>query len=177
MAGRTGKIQKNGYYENIVYMPCTASNNFIPEIPAQKTDIIFLCYPNNPTGTTAKKEELQKWVDYALANNAIILYDSAYEAYITEKDIPHSIYEIAGAKNVAIEFRSYSKKAGFTGTRCAFTVVPKELKGFSSDGKEHSMHALWYRRQSTKFNQVSYPVALFNCMSEPARLYTITQSV
>ncbi|MGD2036082.1 MAG: LL-diaminopimelate aminotransferase [Bacteroidales bacterium] len=158
MAGRTGKIQKNGYYDNLVYMPCTPENGFIPELPSQKVDIVFLCYPNNPTGTSATRHELKKWVDYALENRTVILYDAAYEAYISEKDIPHSIYEIEGAEQVAIEFRSFSKTAGFTGTRCAYTVVPKALKGFSSDGKEHSMHALWYRRQSTKFNQVSYPV-------------------
>ncbi len=158
MAGRTGQIQKNGYYENLIYMPCTADNDFIPEIPSQKIDIVFLCYPNNPTGTTVSKSELKKWIDYALQNNTVILYDAAYEAYISEKDIPHSIYEIEGAKEVAIEFRSYSKTAGFTGTRCAYTVIPKTLKGYGPDGKEHSLHALWYRRQSTKFNQVSYPV-------------------
>jgi len=158
MAGRTGKIKKNGYYENLVYLPCTADNDFIPEIPSERVDIVFLCYPNNPTGTAANKEELKKWVDYALKHNTVILFDAAYEAYISEENIPHSIYEIEGARKVAIEFRSYSKTAGFTGTRCAYTIVPKELKGMNSNGKEHSIHALWYRRQSTKFNQVSYPV-------------------
>lgn len=158
MAGRTGKVQENGYYEGLVYMPCNAENGFIPEIPSEKIDIVFLCYPNNPTGTTASKEELKKWVDYALQNKTIILFDAAYEAYISEEDIPHSIYEIEGADKVAIEFRSFSKTAGFTGTRCAYTVVPKALIAYSSDGKEHSVHGLWNRRQSTKFNQVSYPV-------------------
>ncbi len=158
MAGRTGNIQKNGYYENLVYMPCTADNGFIPEIPSEKTDIVFLCYPNNPTGTTASVKELKKWVDHALKNDIVILFDAAYEAYISEKDIPHSIYEIEGADQVAIEFKSFSKTAGFTGTRCAYTIVPKALKGYSSGGEKHSLHSLWYRRQSTKFNQVSYPV-------------------
>ncbi len=158
MAGRTGQYLKNGYFDGIVYMPCTSANDFIPDLPKEKVDIIFLCYPNNPTGTTASKEELKKWVDYALKNNSIILFDAAYEAFITEKDIPHSIYEVEGARQIAIEFRSFSKKAGFTGTRCAYSIVPNELKGFSTNGTEHSFHSLWYRRQSTKFNQVSYPV-------------------
>ncbi|MBN1951293.1 MAG: LL-diaminopimelate aminotransferase [Bacteroidales bacterium] len=158
MGGRTGNIQDNGFYQGIRYMPCTATNQFMPEIPTGKVDIIFLCYPNNPTGTTASKDELKKWVEYALKNKAIILFDAAYEAFISEKDVPHSIYEIEGARKVAIEFRSFSKTAGFTGTRCAFTVVPKELMGYTSEGKAYSVHALWYRRQTTKFNQVSYPV-------------------
>lgn len=158
MGGRTGEAMENGFYEGIHYMPCTAENNFAPQIPDQKVDIIFLCYPNNPTGTTASKEELSKWVAYALKNKAIILYDAAYEAFISEDDVPHSIYEIENAEKVAIEFRSFSKTAGFTGTRCAYTIVPKALMGYTSDGKEYSMHALWYRRQTTKFNQVSYPV-------------------
>ncbi len=158
MAGRTGLYLGNGYYDGIVYMPCNAENGFIPEIPKMKVDIIFLCYPNNPTGTTAGKAELKKWVDYAKKNKAIILYDSAYEAYISDPDIPHSIYEIEGAREVAIEFRSFSKTAGFTGTRCAYTVIPKNLVATTSDGTEKSLYQLWFRRHTTKFNGVSYPV-------------------
>lgn len=158
MSGKTGICQANGYYDGIIYMPCTKENGFIPELPSETPDLIFLCYPNNPTGTVASKKELKKWVDYAIKNNAIILYDAAYEAFITEDGIPHSIYEIEGAKKVAIEFRSFSKTAGFTGTRCAITVIPEELVAFDSEGKTHSVKALWNRRQSTKFNGVSYPV-------------------
>ena len=158
MAGRTGKSLGNGYYDGIVYLPCTAENGFIPEIPAKKVDIIFLCYPNNPTGTTATREELKKWVEYAIRNKAIILYDAAYEAYISDSETPHSIYEIEGAREVAIEFRSFSKTAGFTGTRCAYTVIPKSLVASVSDGSERPLHPLWFRRHTTKFNGVSYPV-------------------
>jgi LL-diaminopimelate aminotransferase len=158
MAGRTGIINSKGYFEGLIYMPCTAENGFIPQIPKKKVDIIFLCYPNNPTGTTANKQELKKWVDYARANKSIILFDAAYEAYISEKDIPHSIYEIEGAREVAIEFRSLSKTAGFTGTRCAYLMIPKNLTGLSSEGKETALHPLWLRRHTTKFNGVSYPV-------------------
>ncbi len=158
MAGKTGQCQSNGYYDGIIYMPCTEENGFIPELPTETPDLIFLCYPNNPTGTVATKEELKKWVDYALKNNSIILYDAAYEAFITEENIPHSIYEIEGAKKCAIEFRSFSKTAGFTGTRCAFTVIPKELMAYDSEGKTHAVRNLWNRRHSTKFNGVSYPV-------------------
>jgi LL-diaminopimelate aminotransferase len=158
MAGKTGVCQSNGYYEGIIYMPCTKENGFIPELPTETPDLIFLCYPNNPTGTVAGKEELKKWVDYAIAKNAIILYDAAYEAFIKDEDIPRSIYEIEGAKIVAIEFRSFSKTAGFTGTRCAFTVIPEELVAYDSAGKAHPVKRLWNRRQSTKFNGVSYPV-------------------
>ncbi|MBW6534769.1 MAG: LL-diaminopimelate aminotransferase [Mariniphaga sp.] len=157
MAGKTGGYD-SGHYEGIIYMPCTIENNFIPRLPEETPDLIFLCYPNNPMGTVATKEELKKWVDYAAKNKSIILYDAAYEAFITEEGIPHSIYEIDGAKEVAIEFRSFSKTAGFTGTRCAFTVVPSELKAFDSEGKTHPVKPLWNRRQSTKFNGVSYPV-------------------
>jgi LL-diaminopimelate aminotransferase len=157
MSGKTGGYN-SGHYEGIIYMPCTIENNFIPNLPTETPDLIFLCYPNNPMGTVATKEELKKWVDYARENKSIILYDAAYEAFITEEGIPHSIYEIEGAKEVAIEFRSFSKTAGFTGTRCAFTVVPEELKAFDSDGKAHPVKPLWNRRQSTKFNGVSYPV-------------------
>jgi LL-diaminopimelate aminotransferase len=158
MAGRTGEFLGNGYYDRIVYMPCNADNGFIPEIPKSKVDIIFLCYPNNPTGTTAGKNELKKWVDYARNNKSIILFDSAYESYISDPEIPHSIYEIEGAREVAIEFRSFSKTAGFTGTRCAYTVIPKNLVATASDGSEKSLYSLWFRRHTTKFNGVSYPV-------------------
>lgn len=155
MAGRTGDFI-DGRWSNVIYMPCTAENNFKPELPSKSADIIYLCSPNNPTGTTLGRDELKKWVDYASANGSIILYDAAYAAYISEDDVPRSIFEIEGAKKVAVEFRSYSKKAGFTGTRCAYTVVPKELMAKSSDGSEVSINKLWARRVSTKFNGVSY---------------------
>ncbi len=158
MTGRTGKYLENGYYDRLVYLRCTAENGFIPEIPKERVDIVFLCYPNNPTGTTVSKQELKKWVDYAIRNKAIILYDAAYEAYISDPGIPHTIYEIDGAREVAIEFHSFSKTAGFTGTRCAFTVIPKSLVASTSDGSEKPLHPLWSRRQATKFNGVSYPV-------------------
>ncbi len=158
MIGRTGEILNNGYFEGLVYMPCNEENGFTPSLPKEKVDIIFLCYPNNPTGTTVGKTELKKWVDYALENKSIILFDAAYEAFITETDVPHSIYEIEGAKKVAIEFRSFSKKAGFTGVRCGLIVIPKELKGYTIKGDEKPFHTLWSRRHSTKFNGTSYPV-------------------
>jgi len=158
MSGKTGVCQPNGYYGGIIYMPCTNKNGFIPELPSEAPDLIFLCYPNNPTGTVAKKEELKKWVDFAIQNKSIILYDAAYEAFIQDDEIPHSIYEIEGAKQVAIEFRSFSKTAGFTGTRCAFTVIPNELVAYDKEGKAVAVKPLWNRRQSTKFNGVSYPV-------------------
>jgi len=158
MAGRTGNMQPNGYYEGIYYMPCNKENGFVPSIPEQHLDIIYLCFPNNPTGATANKKQLKAWVDYALEHKAIILYDAAYESFIREKDVPHSIYEIDGARKVAVEFRSFSKKAGFTGTRCAFTVIPKDLMAYSSSGVAQPLHSLWYRRHTTKFNGVSYPV-------------------
>ena len=158
MAGRSGPMQDSGRYEGIVYLPCTAENNFIPELPETPVDLIYLCLPNNPTGTALSREELSKWVEYARENNSIILFDAAYEAYVTEDNIPRSIYEIEGAKEVAIEFRSFSKNAGFTGTRCAFAVVPKDIMAFDSDGKPHDLNSLWNRRQTTKFNGVSYPV-------------------
>lgn len=157
MAGRAGEYQ-NGKWSNVTYLPCTAENNFIPELPKEKVDLIYLCLPNNPTGTTLTKEQLKVWVDYAVKNKAIILFDSAYEAFITQEEVPHSIYEIEGSKEVAIEFRSYSKTAGFTGTRCAYVVIPKELKVYTSEGKEVGLNRLWYRRQATKFNGVSYIV-------------------
>ncbi len=156
MAGRTGRANEKGQFEKIVYMPCTAENDFIPELPKAHVDIIYLCFPNNPTGAVATKEILSKWVDFARDSKAVILFDAAYEAFITDPDIPHSIYEIDGAKEVAIEFRSFSKTAGFTGVRCAFTVVPSELKAVSSDGRAVGVNSLWSRRHSTKFNGASY---------------------
>jgi LL-diaminopimelate aminotransferase len=156
MAGRTGRAGQNGQYEKIVYMPCTAENNFIPDIPEKNVDIIYLCFPNNPTGAVASKETLKKWVDFARASKAVIFFDAAYEAFITEEQIPHSIYEIEGAKDVAIEFRSFSKTAGFTGIRCAFTVVPKQLKADTKAGKAVEVNPLWHRRHCTKFNGASY---------------------
>ncbi len=140
----------------ITYLPVTEENNFIPELPKERVDMIYLCFPNNPTGTVLSKEELKKWVDYAKENKSIILYDSAYEAFITDKNIPHSIYEIEGAKEVAIEFKSFSKTAGFTGLRCAYVVVPKLLKGYTKKGEEVLLNKLWNRRTCTKFNGVSY---------------------
>ena len=158
MAGRTGPADASGRFEKLVYIPVTAENNFVPEIPRQRVDLIYLCYPNNPTGIAASREQLQQWVDYARANSAIILFDAAYEAYITDPAIPHSIFEIPGAREVAIEFRSFSKTAGFTGVRCAFAVVPKALTGTTAAGEKVSLNALWNRRHTTKFNGVSYPV-------------------
>ena len=157
MSGRTGKYnEETGKYEGIIYIPCTAENNFTPELPKEVPDMIYLCFPNNPTGTVISKEELAKWVKYAKENNSIILYDAAYEAFITEDDIPHTIYEIDGAKEVAIEFKSFSKTAGFTGIRCAYTIIPKQLKVKASNGEEVSLNKMWNRRQCTKFNGVSY---------------------
>ncbi len=157
MAGHTGPAV-DGRYGGLVYIPISAENNFTAAIPSQKVDLIYLCFPNNPTGATASREHLQAWVDYAQANQAIIFFDAAYEAFITDASLPHSIYEIPGARTCAIEFRSFSKNAGFTGTRCAYTVVPKTLIVRASDGSEVSLHQLWNRRQSTKFNGVSYIV-------------------
>ncbi len=156
MAGRTGEPAEQGKYEGIVYMPCTEENGFVPDLPKEKVDLIYLCFPNNPTGAVATKEQLKKWVDYALENKAIILFDAAYEAFISEPDIPHSIYEIDGAKEAAIEFRSFSKTAGFTGLRCAFTVVPKQLKAYTNNGRAVEVAPIWKRRHCTKFNGVSY---------------------
>jgi len=156
MAGRAGEC-KNGQWSDLRYLPCTEENGFVPQIPSRRVDMIYLCYPNNPTGTVLTKEALRKWVDYALENDALILYDAAYEAYIQDENIPHSIYEVSGARKVAIEFRSYSKTAGFTGIRCGYTVVPQELSAASIDGKERvSLNKLWNRRQCTKFNGASY---------------------
>ncbi|GFO53402.1 LL-diaminopimelate aminotransferase [Geomonas sp. Red276] len=158
MIGRTGDADEKGYYQGLVYMPCTEANGFFPAYPKEKVDIIYLCFPNNPTGAVATKEQLKGWVDYALANNSIILFDAAYEAFITDPTIPHSIYEVEGAKKCAIEFRSFSKTAGFTGVRCGLVVVPEELEGTTSTGEKYSVNKLWLRRQTTKFNGASYPV-------------------
>ena len=158
MAGNTGDASEDGKYSGLTYLPMTADNHFTPDLPTGKVDLIYLCFPNNPTGATATKAALKQWVDYAKANDSIILFDAAYEAYITDPSLPHSIYEIEGARDCAIEFRSFSKNAGFTGTRCALTVVPKSLKAKAADGTEVELHKLWNRRQSTKFNGVSYIV-------------------
>ncbi|SHI06203.1 LL-diaminopimelate aminotransferase [Desulfosporosinus lacus] len=159
MAGRTGNFNaEKGQYESIVYLPCTEENGMKPAFPTTHVDMIYLCFPNNPTGMTLNRAELKQWVDYARENKSIILYDSAYEAYIREEEVPRTIYEIEGAREVAVEFRSFSKTAGFTGTRCAYTVVPKEVMVYDSEGNQHSLNKLWLRRQTTKFNGVSYPV-------------------
>ena len=157
MAGRTGAFNQ-GRYDGIVYLEGNQENGFIPALPQEKVDLIYLCYPNNPSGQTITKSALKEWVDYARDNNALILYDAAYESFIRDEQLPKSIYEIEGAREVAIEFRSFSKTAGFTGIRCAYTVVPKSCVAFTSDGEQQFLHALWYRRHSTKFNGVSYPV-------------------
>ncbi|MGD8368714.1 MAG: LL-diaminopimelate aminotransferase [Desulfobacterales bacterium] len=157
MAGRTGEAEA-GRYAGITYLPSTAENGFIPELPAEPVDLIYLCFPNNPTGATIDRDRLKLWVDYARANQALILFDAAYEVFIRDDTLPHSIFEIEGAREVAVEFRSLSKTAGFTGTRCAFTVVPKECTAYTADGEPISVHALWHRRHTTKFNGVSYPV-------------------
>lgn len=157
MAGRTGE-NVGGRYQGFIYLNSTAENNFIPELPKEKVDLIYLCFPNNPTGAAITKAELKKWVDYAKENKSLILYDAAYEAFIRDESLPRSIYEIDGADEVAIEFRSFSKTAGFTGTRCAFTVVPKKVKAYTSSGEAVALNPLWNRRQSTKFNGVSYPI-------------------
>ena len=158
MAGRTGPADAEGRYAGLVYLPCTADQGFMPPLPQGHADLIYLCSPNNPTGAVMDREALAQWVAYARREQAVILFDAAYEGYISDPDIPHSIYEIDGAREVAIEFRSFSKSAGFTGVRCAFTVVPKQLKARSSDGGEADLHAAWNRRHATKFNGVSYPV-------------------
>ena len=158
MGGRAGDPSPSGIWSNLHYLICNEENNFIPELPKEPVDIIYLCYPNNPTGTTLTKDQLAAWVDYAKKNNAIILFDAAYEAFISEKNVPRSIYEIDGAQDVAIEFRSYSKTAGFTGTRCGYTVVPKSVKAVSENGEMISLNKLWLRRQTTKFNGASYVI-------------------
>lgn len=158
MAGHTGDANDKGEYEGLVYLPITAENDFTAQIPTEKVDLVYLCFPNNPTGAVATREHLTAWVNYAKAHGSIIFFDAAYEAYITDPDLPHSIYEIEGARDCAIEFRSFSKNAGFTGTRCALTVVPKTLMGKAADGSDVELWKLWNRRQSTKFNGVSYIV-------------------
>ena len=158
MAGRAGELLADGRWSRIVYLPCTAKNSFVPELPKQKVDVIYLCFPNNPTGTTLTKTQLTEWVKYALANDALILFDAAYEAFIQEDDVPHSIYEIDGAKRCAIEFRSFSKTAGFTGTRCGFTVIPKDVTAVGINGEKVQLNRLWNRRQCTKFNGTAYVI-------------------
>ncbi|OHB67465.1 MAG: LL-diaminopimelate aminotransferase [Planctomycetes bacterium RBG_13_62_9] len=156
MAGRTGPAGQEGQFAGIVYMPATAENGFIPEPPDKPVDMIYLCFPNNPTGAVATKADLAKWVDYARSHKAMIFFDAAYEAYIKDPALPHSIYEIEGAREVAIEFRSCSKTAGFTGVRCAYSIVPKQLKAYTEDGKSVEVNPIWRRRHTTKFNGVSY---------------------
>jgi LL-diaminopimelate aminotransferase len=158
MAGRAGRPDDGGRYDRIVYLPCVAENGFHPPFPDRPVDLVYLCFPNNPTGAVLDRGALRGWVEWARRTGAVLLYDAAYEAYIQDPDIPHSIYEIDGAREVAVEFRSYSKTAGFTGTRCAFTVVPKEVHGRSAAGEPVSLNALWLRRQSTKFNGVPYVI-------------------
>ncbi len=158
MAGHTGAADESGAYEGLIYLPCREENGFVPEIPREKADIIYLCFPNNPTGAVASLEQLRAWVEYAVRHEALLLYDAAYEAYISEPGVPHSIYEIPGARECAIEFRSFSKSGGFTGVRCAFTVLPKSVMARTRSGEARSLHPLWQRRSSTKFNGVSYPV-------------------
>lgn len=157
MSGRAGDLT-DGRYDNIVYLDCTSDNGFVPSVPREKVDVIYLCFPNNPTGAAITRDRLKVWVDYAREHKALILYDAAYEAFIRDSSLPRSIYEVEGAREVAIEFRSFSKTAGFTGTRCAFTVVPKSCMGYDASGDRHPLHAFWNRRQSTMFNGVSYPV-------------------
>lgn len=156
MAGRGGELLENGQWSGIEYLPCNSENGFVPALPSDAPDVVYLCYPNNPTGTTLTRPELKKWVDYCRTYGTLLLFDAAYEAYIREDDVPHSIYEIEGAKEVAIEFRSYSKTAGFTGIRLGYTVVPKSLYGRDSEGDEVALNPLWRRRQTTKFNGASY---------------------
>ena len=156
MGGRTGELMADGHWSNVVYMPCSAENGFTPELPKEPVDVIYLCYPNNPTGTTLPREELRRWVDYAQEHDALIFYDAAYEAYIQNEDIPHSIYEIEGARRVAVEFHSFSKTAGFTGIRCGYTVVPREVVATANDGRRIELNPMWNRRQSTKFNGTCY---------------------
>jgi len=157
MAGRTGSYNPETlHFKNMVYLRTDEQNGFVPDLPKEKVDVIYLCYPNNPTGMTLTRSQLKIWVDYALKNKAVILFDAAYERFITDPDVPHSIFEIEGARECAVEFRSFSKTAGFTGTRCAFTVIPKDLKAYDSNQSAHSLHQLWNRRHTTKFNGVSY---------------------
>ena len=157
MAGRTGDFA-DGRYQGIVYLESTRENSFVPDFPKSPVDLIYLCYPNNPTGAVITREQLKNWVDYAKENKSLILFDAAYEAFLTNDDLPKSIFEIDGAREVAVEFRSFSKTAGFTGTRCAFTVVPKTCRAYTNAGEIYSLYELWRRRHTTKFNSVSYPV-------------------
>jgi len=156
MIGRAGIKGKDGHWSNVIYLPCTAENGFVPELPSQRVDVIYLCYPNNPTGTALTREQLKQWVNYAIKNEALIFFDAAYEAYIQHDDVPHSIYEIKGARKVAVEFHSYSKTAGFTGVRCGYTIVPKEVTASTLTGERLPLNPLWNRRQCTKFNGTSY---------------------
>ncbi len=158
MAGNTGEANEAGEYEGLIYLKCTAENGFVPAVPEEKVDLIYLCYPNNPTGTTATRAQLEEWVAYALKNDAVILYDAAYEAFVQDPSIPRSIYEIEGAHQCAIEFRSFSKNGGFTGVRCAYTVIPEAVTGSTASGERVALKSLWGRRHSTKFNGASYPV-------------------
>jgi LL-diaminopimelate aminotransferase len=158
MAGHTGPVRKDGSYEGIVYLPCTKQNNFVPEPPEEHVDLVYLCFPNNPTGAVASRRQLSRWVDYAHEHEALLLFDAAYEAYISDPGIPHSIFEIPGARECAIELRSFSKNGGFTGVRCGFTVLPKSVLARTGDGRQLPLHPLWQRRWSTKSNSVAYPV-------------------
>ena len=158
MAGHTGSPKSDGSYEGIVYLPCTAENRFVPEPPNEHVDLVYLCFPNNPTGAVASRGQLSRWVDYAREHESLLLFDAAYEAYISEREIPHSIFEIPGARECAVELRSFSKSGGFTGVRCGFTVMPKSVVGRTDSGKKVPLHPLWHRRWSTKANSVSYPV-------------------
>jgi LL-diaminopimelate aminotransferase len=158
MAGHTGDCRKDGSYEGILYLPCTAKNNFVPEPPKEHVDLVYLCFPNNPTGAVASREQLSGWVDYARQHEALLLFDAAYEAYISEPDVPHSIFEIPGARECAVELRSFSKNGGFTGVRCGFTVMPKSVLARTENGRRLPLHPLWQRRWSTKANSVNYPV-------------------
>ncbi len=158
MAGHTGHARKDGSYEGILYLPCTAENNFAPEPPKEHVDLVYLCFPNNPTGAVASRAQLSRWVDYAREHEALLLFDAAYEAYISEQDIPRSIFEVPGARECAVELRSFSKNGGFTGVRCGFTVMPKSVLARTENGRRLPLHSLWQRRWSTKSNSVSYPV-------------------
>jgi len=158
MAGHTGQVRQDGNYEGIHYLPCTAENRFVPEPPNEHLDLVYLCFPNNPTGAVASREQLSRWVDYAREHDALLLFDAAYEAYISHPELPHSIFEIPGARECAMEFRSFSKNGGFTGVRCGFTVMPKTVLARTGDGRRLPLHPLWQRRWSTKSNSVSYPV-------------------
>ena len=158
MAGHSGAAKSDGSYEGIVYLPCTTENGFVPEPPKEHVDLVYLCFPNNPTGAVASRKQISRWVDYARAHDSLLLFDAAYEAYITQPEIPHSIFEVPGARECAVELRSFSKNGGFTGVRCGFTVMPKSILGRTDSGKKLPLHPLWQRRWSTKANSVSYPV-------------------